>query len=265
MTSIGNTKISFNQLVLKTLYYRYRTFIAPVSTIIVCIALFWLVIIPQMQAFFAQREALATDTQNLATLHQNLTTVTRLDTTKLNQTLATATKALPTEKDFAGILSALNGAELGAGVILDDYAIQLGDLSGLDQNGKLSQLPIQLHVSIQGNADAARRFVEQLKAQLPLSDVISVVASSGNAISVTIIFYYAPLPKIAFDDSAPLPVLTTADGKMLETLGQPIAGDYGAASRSAALTPTITVAPTTTPTPTQIPTPTTSVATGSAR
>lgn len=147
---------------------------------------------------------------------------------------------------------------------LQDYAFQLGDLAGLDQNGKASpQLPIQLTLSLVGDADGAKRFTKQLKAQLPLSDVVSVTAGTGNAVAVAVLFYYSPLPKITFDDSVPLPVLTTADGSLLDTLGQPIPGDFGtvAASRSATVAPTPTSTPTSTPTLSPSPT---AVATQSA-
>lgn len=218
MSSGNSPKISIDQLVLKSLYYRYQRFVMPVSTIGICLLLFWFVVIPQMQNWFALRDGLTVDEQNLQVMHQNLAIITALDDAKLDQTLTTATNALPTEKDFAGILSSLQNAAAISGVALGDYTFQLGDLSGLDQQGKATQLPVQLNVILKGTIADAQHFVKQLKNQLPLSDTIAVTVNSNTTATVTVIFYYASLPKIVFQDSVPLPVLGSVEQNLLDGL-----------------------------------------------
>ncbi len=227
MNNTRNIKVTIDQLLLKTLYYRYRAFVTPLVVILVCLLLFWFLVIPQIQAFYAMKDSLTLDTQNLSVLHQNLKIITNLDSAKLNQTLTTATDALPSEKDFAGIVSTLSNAAVSSGVILQDYSFTLGDLSGFDQNGKLSETPTQVTVNIVGDVYAADRFMKQLSTQLPLSDVVSLTLGSGSSASLSIVFYYAPIQKIAFDNTVPLPVLTANDAKMLDSLGVPISGNVG--------------------------------------
>jgi hypothetical protein len=256
MTSVSNQKTSINQLLFRNLYYRYQRFVTPSITIGVCLLLFWFVVIPQMQNWFAMRDELGIDQQNVEIMHQNLSLITSFDNEKLDATLQTATSALPTEKDFAGIVSSLQNAAAVAGVSLGDYSFQLGDLSGLNAQGQATQTPVQLVVNLKGSLDNTRAFVAQLKKQLPLSDTTSVSLSSNNSVTVTIIFYYATVPKIVFKDTVLLPILSTADKKVLEDLSLGNTEDTPVSSPSAVPNPT-DVAPSPTPIqsgPTSIPT-----------
>lgn len=245
MTSASNQKISINQLLFKNLYHRYQRFVTPFITIAVSLLLFWFVVIPQMQNWFALREQLVIDQQNLEIMHQNLSLITSFDNTKLDATLQTATNALPTEKDFAGILLSLQNAAAVAGVSLGDYSFQLGDLSGLNAQGKIVEIPVQITLTLKGSIDNTRTFITQLKSQLPLSDVTSVSLNASNSVTATIIFHYAILPKIVFKDSVLLPRLSSADQKVLDTLSL---GDTSALVSSPSATPVPTVVPTVVPT-----------------
>lgn len=261
----SNAKVTVNQMVFRNLYFRYRDFVTPLATILVCLLLFWFVVIPQMQSWLQMRDNLATDSQDLQVMHQNLSLLTSLDDAKLNQMLTVTTTALPAEKDFAGIISSIQNAAALSGANLGDYSFQLGDLSGLDQNGKPSQTPLQLNVVLKGSVSDAQRFALQLKKQLPLSDTISIAVSSNQSITVTVVFYYASIPKIVFQDSRPLPVLGSSDTQLLQALAGRIGLEQVTTGTSSATpTPSITVSPTPTiltPTPTAA---TSSAATSSA-
>ena len=265
MSAGANPKITIDQLLLRSIYYRYQSFVVPGVVIAVCVLLFWFVVMPQIQSWFAMKDALAQDTQSVGVMQQNLTLMTKLDSATLNQTLTTATIALPTDKDFSDIITALQNAAAVAGTSLGDYAFQLGDLSGLDQNGKATQLPLQLNVTIKGNITDAQRFVSQLARELPLSDTIAIALGDNGSITATVDFYYASLPKIVFQDDAPLPSISSADQKLLQTLfTNNNIGTTTLASESAAVAPS--VSPTPTVTPTLIPTATpTAVASSSAQ
>jgi len=256
MSDDQNKKVSLNELVLQSLYYRYKAFIVPVSTILVCVFLFFFVIIPQFQNFLATKDEITTNVNNLNILKSNLQLVTSLNDDNLNTTLSTATNALPSEKDFNGILSALNNSAAIAGTSLGNYSFSIGDLTGIDQSGKATQLPLQLNVVVIGDINTAGRFVSALKNQLPISDAISIVSNNDNTNTVTVAFYYATLPKISFTDTVPLPLLSSSDIKLLTTL-----------SSSQVVVPVVaspSALPSTTPTPKLIPTlAVTPIATGS--
>lgn len=215
-----NPKVSLDQIVFKALYYRYKDFIVPVTTIGICIFLFVVVIMPQIQAWMAMRDTISGDAQKLVTLKENLRIITNLDDGKLDTYLETASSALPTDKDFGGILQALSTAAANAGTSLGDYNFQIGDLVGSDTKSSSGQLPLQLTIGLKGDLAVGKKFIEELKNQLPLSDVTSISVSSNSTMNISIVFYYAPLPKITFDDSMPLVTLSPKDEGMLKLLNQ---------------------------------------------
>lgn len=255
MSSIANTKVSIDQLVLKTLYYRYKLFITPVSTIGVCLILCWVVVLPQVQNWFSMRGDIETDTAKVATLQQNINAVTLIDDTKLDGLLKVASNALPVDKDFASIVTAISDAAGRSGTALGDYNFQIGDIAGTDSTVKGQQLPLQLSITLKGTMDDTQRFMQQLKRELPLSDVISVAANTNQTVTVIAVFYYAPLPKITFNDTAPLKIFTAKEEQLLTSLTA--AAVVPVASFSAQPTPT-GVTPSPFATPTVIPTTTAS-------
>ena len=239
-----NQKVTVNQIVFRNLYFRYRDFVTPVSVLLVCLLLFWFIVIPQIQSFWQQRDTLAVDTQNLAVMHKNLSLITSLDDAKLNQLLSTATSALPPDKDFTGIISSIQQAAAISGANLGDYSFGLGNLSGVDQNGKATQLPLQLNVQLKGSVLDAQRFAVQLSKQLPLANAVAISVGSNQSITVTAIFYYAQIQKITFQDSRPLPIITNSDIQLLDNLANQTAlQPVSIGTPSASITPTPSVSP----------------------
>ncbi|HSD98906.1 MAG TPA: hypothetical protein VLB73_04400 [Patescibacteria group bacterium] len=206
-------------------------------------------VIPQMQSWFALRNDLTVNIQDVGIMHQNLSFLTKLDDAALSTMLTTATSALPADKDFAGIVASIQNAAAVSGATLGDYSFQLGDLAGLDQNGKPSQLPVQLNIVLKGDITDAQRFAAQLKKQLPLSDAIAISVSANQSITVTVVFYYAQIPKIVFQDTRPLPLLSKTDQQLLNSLAsgnnlQNAELSTPGASVSATPTPAVSLAPT---------------------
>lgn len=215
--NMPNGKVSIDELVIKALYYRFKDFIVPVSTIGICILLWMFLIIPQIQSWLTMRDQVAGDSDKLTVLKQNLQTITSLDDKTLDANLDLASRALPTDKDFVGVLRAISSAAAAAGSILGDYSFQIGDLTGSSQ-AKQAQQPLQLTISLKGDLSTAKRFVEEIKSQLPLSDVTEVSVNTNGTLAVTLVFYYAPLPKITFDDTVPLVTLSKKDQEVLKLL-----------------------------------------------
>lgn len=216
-----NTKVSMDQFVLQSLYFQYKDFITPVGVIFVCLLTCWIVILPQIQNWFTMQDQIVTDTQQLSILKQNLNAVTLMNDGNLDMMLQTASSALPTDKDFAAIVNALSTSALQAGTQLGDYNFQIGDLTDVNTGDSSApvQLPrLQLVIILPGNLSTTKAFVANLKNQLPLSDVTSISQNADSTVTVTVIFYYAPLPKISFNDSVPLQVVSGKDEAFLKSL-----------------------------------------------
>lgn len=217
MNSI-NPKVSLDQLVIKALYYRYKDFVIPVATILICCLLFFFIIMPQIQSWLALKDAISGDSEKLATLKQNVQTISKLDDAALNTDLTLASNALPADKDFTGILQALSNAAANAGTSLGDYSLPIGDLVTNSTKVTPGVQPLQLSINLKGDMDTGKTFIDELKKQLPISDVTSITVNANNTLSLTIVFYYAALPKIAFDDSVPLTTLSPKDEAVLQLL-----------------------------------------------
>lgn len=218
--STENTKVSMDQLVVKELYYRYRDFITPVGVICICLFTVWVVILPQIQNWFGMQQEVATDVQQIQILKQNLNAITQMNDTTLNSLLTISSSALPTTKDFSAMVNALNTAALAAGTQIGDYTFQIGNVAGVIPNTPTGVGPtsLQLSVTIPGTIQTMKEFVRNLKKSLPLSDVISVSQNTDSTITVIVVFYYAPLPKITFHDTLPLTIIAGKDEVFLESL-----------------------------------------------
>ncbi len=205
-----------NQTTARILYFRYKDFFVPVIVIFVCILLVFQVIIPQIQQIFSLNDQIAATNGRIAVLEKNITTATQLDDTQLSSQLQVALRALPSQKDFVGIVAAISNAAVAANVPLGDYAFQVGDIGKVDTSQK--QTTVQLTITIGGGINDVQRFLEALKKQLPLSDVTEVHVLNSSLSSVNIVFYYKPLPQIQFKESNPLPVLSQSENDLLQSL-----------------------------------------------
>ncbi len=109
-----NQPTPINQTTFRILYFRYKGYFIPVGTIIVCMLLFVFVIIPQIQTWFSLRDDTITEQNKIATINQNLTFTSQLDQATLTKQLALASLALPQEKSFEQVLSAVSQAAVNA-------------------------------------------------------------------------------------------------------------------------------------------------------
>lgn len=210
-----NRPVIVNQTTARILYFRYKEFIVPVIVIFVCIVIVFQVIIPQIQQLFSLNDSIAATQNRIAVLEQNIATANQLDGAQLNSELQVATRALPSQKDFVGIVAAISNAAVSANVPLGDYSFQVGDI-GKAVVGQ--QTTVQITITIGGGISDVKRFLESLKKQLPLSDVSEVHVINSSLSSVNIVFYYKPTPQIQFQESSPLPVLSQSEKALLQSL-----------------------------------------------
>lgn len=162
------------------------------------------------------QQQIADSQRKINILTQNLDLAGKINGNVVDQYLQLVTKALPTNKDFIGILGAISNASIDAGVSLNNYSFEVGDLTTYNQ-ATLLTLPV--NITITGNFSDLIRFTNSIKKQLPLS-VITGISYDGNSISsITIVFYYKPFPPaISFQPSQPLQTLNPTETTMLKQL-----------------------------------------------
>lgn len=208
------TNIDFN--VLKILYAHYKKIIIPSFAIFISLFIFIKFIIPQIEGLILIKQETKASYDRVNILKNNLQTLTSLNDSDLDNTLQIVTKALPTSKDFNGILNALSVVSLKTGASLGNFSFQVGDLSVFkDTGGKYLFLKLSLNVS--GDTVIVNNFINAINNTLPLSQIVSVEMSDKNS-SMTILFYYKPLPPIVYSNKSPVPTISKKDFSLIEKL-----------------------------------------------
>lgn len=179
------------------LYYRYKDtplFAASISILLLLVSfvLFLKVILPQLQNWFSIRDEVAASRQRIKTLTDNQLYITSVNTTDLDTNFKIAASALPFEKDYTGILNAINAATITTGATLDDYSLKVGNLSTKSAQLK-GENSISLELSIQGSLDVLVAFLDEIYRKVPLAEVVDVQYNEGNS-TIGLLFYYDILP-----------------------------------------------------------------------
>lgn len=197
----------------RILYARYKDYLVPSVIIFVCIIVFFQFNLPQIQDTISLYNHVSDTSSRINIINSNINFASKLDDTTITKDLQTAVKALPQEKDFAGMLDAVSNAAVSSAVVLGDYSVSVGDVSGVAAQNTSSTLQIAL--SITGGIQDIERFLLSLKDQLPISNIIEVRIDNGVNSRVTLEFYYKPFPKIDFVPSVPLTDLSQKDKDLL--------------------------------------------------
>lgn len=208
-------ELFINSKDIRLLYLRYKdssyyTIFLISLVLLVCFILFFQLALPQLQNWFSIRNEVIATRDRIAVINQNMNFINGLDKTVLDEQVTIATSALPFEKDFGGILNALTDASVKAGVSLDDYSFQLGNIASVSaQKGKKVNTfsSVQVTVAIGGDISNVSTFLKEVNTKLPLSEVTSVNGDSSTT-TVKLQFYQKSFPKIVFTDDKPLEPLS---------------------------------------------------------
>lgn len=196
---------------IKIIYNRNKHYIIPFVVILVCIGLIMQIIVPQFKTLFKVREEAKNASRRLAELKEDLSILSSLDKEVLDSQLETTSFALPINKNFGGILSALFSAAQTSGVIIGKFSFQVGDLAKADQEDtKFSS--IDLTISLENDIEAVNNFIDAIGKTLPISD-ISFVKTENKISIISLLFYYKflPVPNVQED----IRVLPVSDDKLL--------------------------------------------------
>ncbi len=214
-TTSSNKPIPINETTFRILYFRFKPYLISTGVVLICIILFFQFIIPQIGQWFSLRDQVIAEQQKIDVLNQNLSIITRINNATLDRDIQITATALPSNKDFAAILSAVSNAATTSNVSLGDYSFQVGSLS---DTPTATQTTLQLVLSIKGGITDVERFIQSLKTQVPLSDVTSVQINSASSSTVTTVFYYKPFPQLSFNSTAPLIGVTAQDDQLVKSL-----------------------------------------------
>lgn len=221
---------------IRLLYYRYKdtpyyaVFVISVVILVFLILLFQLVI-PQVESWFSIRNEIIATRERIAIINQNVNFMNNMDKSQMENQVKIATNALPFEKDFGGILYALTDASTLAGVSLEDYSFQVGNIASISgqpskQTKDLSS--VKITVSLSGNVNGISAFLNEIYKKIPLSEVISVEGDSFST-TITLQFYQKQFPKIVFKDDQPFTAVSDKNAALLREFSswQPVIDSEG--------------------------------------
>ena len=207
--------LEFNNLLI--LYRHYKDYFLPIGVILACVLVVFWVVIPQFQQYLGSQQELQTQMQKLEVLKTNYNFLSNLDNSQSNAELTALTFALPSGKDFAGMMNAVSYASAKTGVLVGDFQFSLGSLSGVSTQETSAYPSIKIDINLVGNTQAIVKFVQELYKTAPASEVTSVKVNGGAA-SVSILFYYKPFLSQTVDDSAPITILSSQDQALIKNV-----------------------------------------------
>ncbi|MFH1187164.1 MAG: hypothetical protein V1697_03270 [Candidatus Levyibacteriota bacterium] len=200
------------------LYKKNKEYFLPLGIILVCLALFILVIIPQIYSLFDLQAESKRESEKLNTLKINYTNLINLDNTTLESQYNVASAVLPVGKDFAGILNAVSIAASKANVSLGAFEFNVGDLSKPPSSVKKFPL-LELSINLDGDSNGAAKFISELYKTAPLSEVITL-RTYYYSIYAKINFYYKAVPPVNFREETPLRMLSQSDLTILKNVSK---------------------------------------------
>ena len=224
-------------------YYRYRdsqyySLVMIALTIIVCSILLFQIIIPEVGNWFSIRKEVIATQDKIAVLQNNINFLGSLDKPTLNAQLDTAATALPPEKDFGSMLDVISNAAVTAGVSLNDYAFQVGNIassSGQITDVKYNGLAsIKITLIVSGSLENVKRFITTVEKSIPIAEVTNV-DGSGENVSISVQFYQKPFPNVDASGSQPLQQVSADKLALLQKLKtwKHVSGTTGALNASA--------------------------------
>lgn len=206
-------KISIDRMTLSLIYNRNKDYLVPLFTILVAFILLIQITIPSLSTLSTKNQEVKFEKEKLTTLKNNLNILTTLNTQTLDLQLSNATDALPSSKNFAGVLNAVSISANLSGVALGDFEFQVGDISNSVTPSK--GFPnLQLSLNINGSVTNIAKFVNELYKTMPVSEVSNIQVTGGRA-TLNTLFYYKPYLGKSIDETIPLNNLSKSNLDLL--------------------------------------------------
>ena len=223
-----NTSIDINTL--RILYKKYKEHLIYLLVIFVIAILFLFSVLPRIEDLGKLNNSRKIEANKLSILKNNLNLLSSLDDPSLSSQLLVVSSAMPSEKDFEGVLNAISSSTAKSGVSLADYEFQVGDLS--NSSVEATGFPLlTLTVSIRGTLSQVAKFVGYLSKSIPLSQTTSIIQNSSSA-TVAINFYYKASTPAQFNDSKTIAPISEKGKQIIETLSS-----WGTSNLSGSETP----------------------------
>lgn len=206
----------FNRSIIFLFYARYKDYIVPIVTIIISFILLVLFTIPQISSLSERQQEVKFEREKLSRLQNNYSILSNLNDSTLNSQLTITSDALPSTKNFSGILNTISLSANKSGIFLGDFEFKVGDLSNPTIPAK--GFPnLELSLSIKGNVSSIAKFINQLYQSLPLAEVTKIELG-GNQAQLNTLFYFKPFLEKNVDGTVELSPLDKNDFNIIKEI-----------------------------------------------
>jgi len=186
-----NEKINTDLKSLKFILNKNRLYVFPIAAILISAILFFQFVIPQFKALLiAEKEVKATSLR-IEAQKANLDVLTNINEGSLDSQLEILNSALPSSKDFIGILNSVYSAAQKTGVNLGSFSFKVGDLSESISGNDFPVVKLSMPIVNSGIA-GVNSFVETISKTFPISEVELIKIGNVSSV-VNLSFYYKPL------------------------------------------------------------------------
>ena len=216
-------------------FRRYRQLVLPTITLLVVVVLSLTVVVPQVLQAYNDWRSLGDLNKKRAVLIEKGTVLENLDAGELTVKVREVVTDVPTDEDLGYFVGSLRGTVERSGSAL--YGVQLVGVAEVQAasvsaattvrtakpSGKERSIP--LAVNVKGSLDGLRQLLTDIDSSAPLSETQGFSFSrnlkdevfSG---SLTVRFFFSPLPTTIGAVDLPLSVITSADETIYEQLAQ---------------------------------------------
>lgn len=216
----NQVKFHLRRLLLYYYNFRYSAYfpvMMPILIISIGLLTFILFILPQMNNLFSVQEEVQATQSRIAVMRENNRFLSNLNKADIDRDFTVATEALPSNKDFIGILNAISKAALSSNVSLGDYDFFLGTVNTdtSEKNVNPDADLVNISLKIDGNITDINNFMLEIEKKLPLAE-IKTVNFSDNTAEVLLVFHVKPLPDLDINYSDQLEYYSQSERNMLK-------------------------------------------------
>ncbi len=210
---IRNLSLAFNQF----RYSSYYPIVAPAFIILISLLLFGFFVLPHFQNWFSIQNEIRETQDRITVMQENSRLLRNMNNVQINEEYSVATKALPHERDFIGILQAIGKMALTSRIGIDDYTFSIGEVSKDGSPSTVKVSPITIKFGVDGTIDDINAFIKESETKLPIAKLESIEYSAGKAV-ISLTFYIKEFPDLKIIDSVSLTQLNQQDKELLNTL-----------------------------------------------
>jgi hypothetical protein len=203
------------------LYYRFKEtpyYSFTIFFFVFLTALFLTIyaVFPQIQSVFSLTEEIRASQNRINVLKANINFLNTLNDAALDDDLSVTFTALPSGKDFVGIVTAINNSAARSGVTLDEYSLAIGELA-TPSAGLETFFPLSVELTVKGNRETITSFLQNTQEALPISEIDSIETDLSEA-TINYIFFFKVYKQENYNVARPIASIGAADMRTLRTV-----------------------------------------------